>query len=90
MSMSVEQRRTVVLEQQTFPAGRVRIAKASNKYDRRLRHLVVEWCPARFVGHEFEELSYVVIQDFWPIRTHTEEAWAAYRTAWLTVLAMSR
>lgn len=66
MSMSVEERRTEVLREQEWPAGKVRLVKASNKHDRRYRHLVVEWLPAAHYG-ELEEYQYQGLRDWWPI-----------------------
>jgi hypothetical protein len=67
MSMSVEQRRTEVLSVLEAPAiGKVRLAKASSKYDRRRRYLVVEWCPPEWVGTDLEEHAYRVLGDWHP------------------------
>lgn len=66
MSMSVEQRRTEVLKELQLPTGKVRLVKASNKYDRRRRHLALEWCPPEFVDTDLEEHAYRVLEDWWP------------------------
>jgi hypothetical protein len=70
MSMTVEQRRTVVLSELGAPAiGKLRMAKASSKYDRRRRYLVVEWCPPEWVGTDLEEHAYRVLRDWHPAST---------------------
>lgn len=67
MSMSVEERRTETLSVLEAPAvGKVRIAKASSKYDRRRRYLVVEWCPPEWVDTDLEEAAYRVLRDWHP------------------------
>jgi hypothetical protein len=67
MSMTVKQRRTQVLNELGAPAiGNIRIAKASSRYDRRQRYLVVEWCPPEWVGTETEEYAYRVLRDWHP------------------------
>jgi hypothetical protein len=70
MSMSVEERRTETLSELGAPAiGKIRMAKASSKYDRRQRYLVVEWCPPEFVGTDMEEHAYRVLRDWYPARS---------------------
>ena len=69
MSMSVSERRTEVLHDWELPGGKVRLVKASNKYDdRRFRHLAVEWCPPQFIGTPHEEHGYRVLRDWHPAR----------------------
>ena len=68
--MSVEERRTQVISVLDAPAvGKVRIAKASSKYDRRQRYLVVEWCPPEWVDTDLEEHAYRVLRDWHPANT---------------------
>jgi hypothetical protein len=76
MSMSVDQRRTEVLRWWELPEGKIRLAKASSKYDRRLRYLVVEWCPGRWVGTDLEEHAYRGLRDWWPARDPSNQAQA--------------
>jgi hypothetical protein len=65
--MSVEQRRTETLSVLEADAvGKVRIAKASSRYDLRRRYLVVEWCPPEWVGSDLEEAAYRVLRDWHP------------------------
>jgi hypothetical protein len=92
MSMSVEQRRTEVLEAVELPTGKVRLVKASSKYDRRQRHLVVEWCEPRFVGGDPEEYAYHVLNEWWPARSATNraEASAFFRGACAMLLGQAR
>jgi hypothetical protein len=84
MSMSVEERRTEVLDQMSGPWGKARLAKASSRYDRRQRHLVVEWCPPSWVGTDLEEYGYRVLGDWWPARSaaNQAEAQAFFRGVW--------
>ena len=78
--MSVDQRRTETLRSDELPGGKLRLAKASSRYDRRRRYLVVEWCPPRFVGADLEEYAYRVLQNWHPVgdRANQVEAEAAY------------
>lgn len=88
--MSLEQRRVVVLERQEFPAGHVRLIKASSRYDRRRRYWVVEVLPAAFVGAELVAYMWRVVADFAVSSAESEaKAWEAYHSAWLTVRALS-
>ncbi len=74
MSMSVEQRRAEVIREGEGPWGKLRIAKASSKYDRRIRYLVVEWCPQRFVDTDMEEAAYKVLRDWHPASSFENRA----------------
>lgn len=78
--MSVDERRTETLQEVELPTGKLRLAKASSRYDRRMRYLVVEWCPPQFVGTEMEEYAYRVLQNWHPARQPENriEAEAAY------------
>lgn len=87
VSMSVEQRRTQVLERQDFPAGSVRLTKASSRFDRRRRFFAVEFLPAASRGTELEEYAWRVVTN-WPVSDGPAEPWAFYRATWLTVRAM--
>ena len=64
MSMTVDERRVEVLREDREEWGILRIVKASSKYDRRRRWLVVEWCPPEYVGTDMEEWAYRV-QNGW-------------------------
>jgi hypothetical protein len=92
MSMSVEQRRTEVLEAVELPTGKVRLVKASSRYDRRQRYLAVEWCEPRFVDGDLEEHAYRVLSDWWPARSATNraEAFAFFRGAHAMLLGQAR
>lgn len=87
MSMSVEQRRTQVLERADTPAGSVRLAKASSRYDRRRRHYTVEILPRHCVGHELEELWWDVVAD-WPVSAGRDAPHKAYAVALKTLRAL--
>lgn len=86
MSMSVEQRRTEVLERQDFPAGSVRLTKASSRFDRRFRYFTVELLPARCVGTELEEHGWKVLAN-WPVADGRQAADVFFAGAWRTVQA---
>jgi hypothetical protein len=92
MSMSVQERRTEVLREIEFPTGKVRLVKASNRYDRRFRHLAVEWCRPRFVGTDLEEHAYAVLMDWHPASKpeNVVEATAFYNGAWKLLFDQAR
>lgn len=66
MSMTAEQRRTEVLHEDWGRWGKLRIVKASSRYDRRYRYLVVEWCAPINIGTAHEEYSYQVLHGWHP------------------------
>ena len=88
MSMSVEQRRTQVLERQDFPAGSVRLTKASSRYDLRRRYFAVEFLPADARGTELEDYRWTVLAD-WPVGCGQDEPATFYRGAWRAIGAIS-
>jgi hypothetical protein len=87
MSMSVEQRRTQVLDRHDFPAGSVRLTKASSRYDRRHRHFAVEFLPADARGTELEDYRWTVLAD-WPVASGQDEPDVFYRGAWRAIEAI--
>lgn len=90
MSMSLAERRIQVIDQMEFPGGRVRLVKASSRYDRRHRYWAIDLLRPAYVGHELEDYMWTVVQS-WPVsQSGTEsEARAAFTTTWLTVRALS-
>jgi hypothetical protein len=92
MSMSVDERRTEVLDQMSGPWGKARLVKASSRYDRRQRHLAVEWCPPASVGTDLEEYAYRVLGDWWPASSvaNRTEAEAFFRGVWRALTETER
>ncbi len=89
MSMSVEQRRTQVLDRHDFSAGSIRLTKASGRYDRRYRYFAVEYLPVDARGTELEEYRWTVLAD-WPVAIGRVQADVFFQGAWRAVQAISR